>query len=228
MCPNQESFFDYKEINGGKVLMGNNVSCRVYGIGKVAVKQFNGEVKVLTNVRHILELRRNLISLGSLKDDGYSYKSTNDILKITSGSLVVMKGKKVNGLYVLEGETVVIAEASVVKTQESGMLLWHQRMRHISEQGLRELHKQGSIDRLKTCALPFCEACVFGKLHKIKFTAAKHNTKGVSEYIHSDLWGPSKIPTHSGGKSEPSFRSKREKKVQDPRASAIQLIQNTS
>ena len=70
MCPNQESFFDYKEINGGKVLMGNDVSCRVYGIGKVAVKQFNGEVKVLTNVRHIPELRRNLISLGSLEDEG--------------------------------------------------------------------------------------------------------------------------------------------------------------
>ncbi|XP_062112501.1 uncharacterized protein LOC133823667 [Humulus lupulus] len=84
-----------------------------------------------------------------------------------------------------------------VSCKEIEMHLWHQRMGHISEQGLRELHKQGSIDKLKTCALPFCEACVFGKQHKIKFTTAKHNTKGVLEYIHSDLWGPSKIPTHS-------------------------------
>ncbi|XP_062100336.1 uncharacterized mitochondrial protein AtMg00300-like [Humulus lupulus] len=145
------------------------------------------------------ELRRNLISLGSLKDEGYIYKSTNGILKITRGSLVVMKGKRVNGLYILEGEKVALAEASIVKTQESEMHLWHQRMGHISEQRFRQLLKQGSTDKLKTCALPFCEACVFGKQHKINFTTTKHNTKGVLDYIHSDLWGPRRKPTHSGG-----------------------------
>ena len=179
MCPNRESFFDYKVVNGGKVLMGNDVSCRVIGIGKVVVKQFNGEVKILSNVRHIPDLRRNLISLGTLKDEGYSYKSTNGVLKITKGSLLIMKGKKINGLYVLDGETVPTAEAGTVKGQENDMSLWHQRLGHISEQGLRELHRKGIIEQLKTCALPFCEVCILGKQHKIRFTQARHTTKRI-------------------------------------------------
>lgn len=63
---------------------------------------------------------------------------------------------------------------------------------------MKELHKQGILENLKTCNLPFCEACVLGEQHKIKFSVAKHNTKRILEYIHEDLWGPYKVPTHSG------------------------------
>ena len=83
MCPDRESFFDYKSIDGGKVLMGNDFSCRIIGTGKIAIKQYDGGIKVLKNVRHIPELRRNLISLGALEDEGYGYKSINGSLKIT-------------------------------------------------------------------------------------------------------------------------------------------------
>ena len=198
MCPDRESFFDYKSIDGGKVLMGNDFSCRIIGTGKIAIKQYDGGIKVLKNVRHIPELRRNLISLGALEDEGYGYKSINGSLKITKGSLIVMKGDKINGLYILQGETVPTAEASLVKGQESDMQLWHHRLGHISEQGLKELHKQGIIKSLNSCALPFCEACVLGKQHKLKFTPARHTTKKILEYVHADLWGPYKVPTHSG------------------------------
>uniref|UniRef100_A0A1J3FE12 Putative mitochondrial protein n=1 Tax=Noccaea caerulescens TaxID=107243 RepID=A0A1J3FE12_NOCCA len=37
--------------------------------------------------------------------------------------------------------------------------------------------------------LEFCESCVLGKAHKLSFPKAKHTTKGIMEYIHSDLWG---------------------------------------
>lgn len=78
------------------------------------------------------------------------------------------------------------------------MQLWHHRLGHISEQGLKKLHKQGIIKSLNSCALPFCEACVLGKQHKLKFTLARHTTKKILEYVHVDLWGPYKVPTHSG------------------------------
>ena len=83
MCPNRESFFEYKSIDGGKVLMGNDFSCRVIGIGRVAVRHFDGDVKILNNVRHIPDLRRNLISLGALEDEGYGYKSIGGNLRVT-------------------------------------------------------------------------------------------------------------------------------------------------
>ena len=143
--------------------MGNDFSCRVIGIGRVAVRHFDGDVKILNNVRHIPDLRRNLISLGALEDEGYGYKSIGENLRVTKGSLVVMKGDKIDGLYILQGETITAAETSFVKTQEHDMNIWHQRLGHISEQGLKELHKQGILENLKTCNLPFCEACVLGK-----------------------------------------------------------------
>ena len=32
MCPNRDWFITYREINGGSVLMGNNVACKTVGI----------------------------------------------------------------------------------------------------------------------------------------------------------------------------------------------------
>ena len=56
------------------------------------IKMFDGVVRVLSNVRHVLELRKNLISLGVLDDLCYSYSSKGGIMKITKGALMVMKG----------------------------------------------------------------------------------------------------------------------------------------
>ena len=51
--------------------MGNDISCKVVGIGSIQIKIFDGSVKILTDVRHLLELRMNLISLGVLDTGGY-------------------------------------------------------------------------------------------------------------------------------------------------------------
>ncbi|TXG58940.1 hypothetical protein EZV62_016769 [Acer yangbiense] len=37
-----------------------------------------------------------------------------------------------------------------------------------------------------------------GKQHRLSFTAAQHNTKEVIKCVHSDLWRPTKVPTHGG------------------------------
>ena len=46
--------------------MGNNASCRITGVGTIKVKMFDGVVRTLSDVRHVLELKRNLISLSTL------------------------------------------------------------------------------------------------------------------------------------------------------------------
>ena len=56
------------------------------------IKMFDGVVRVLSNVRHIPDCRKNLISLGVLDDLGCSYSSKGGIMKITKGALMVMKG----------------------------------------------------------------------------------------------------------------------------------------
>ena len=56
MCPTKSWFHSYNKIDGGKVLLGNNMSCNVVGIGSVQVKLDDGTVKTLSSVKHVLEL----------------------------------------------------------------------------------------------------------------------------------------------------------------------------
>ncbi|RVW63580.1 Retrovirus-related Pol polyprotein from transposon TNT 1-94 [Vitis vinifera] len=76
--------------------------------------------------------------------------------------------------------------------------LWHLRLGHVSERGLNELSKQGLLGNDKLGTLEFCENCIFGKSNRVKFGNAIHKTKGILDYIHSDLWGPSRIKTLGG------------------------------
>ena len=85
------------------MLLGNNKACNVVGIGNVKIRMQDDIKRTLNNVRHILKLKRNLISLGTLDMVGCTIKAENGVLKVYKGSLVVMKGVRVNGLYLLEG-----------------------------------------------------------------------------------------------------------------------------
>lgn len=49
------------------MILGNNVVCHVKGIGSVRLKMKDGSVKRIHDVRYIPEVKRNLISLGSLE-----------------------------------------------------------------------------------------------------------------------------------------------------------------
>jgi hypothetical protein len=55
-------------------------------MGTVEIKMFDGIVCTLR------EVSRNLISLGTLDVKGYKYYVGDNVMKVTKGSLVVMKG----------------------------------------------------------------------------------------------------------------------------------------
>lgn len=54
----------------------------------------------------MLDLKRNLISLGMLDKMGRLVKLESSTLKVIKTSMVVKKGSKINGLYLLEGSIV--------------------------------------------------------------------------------------------------------------------------
>ena len=68
---------------------------------------FDGVVRTPGDVRHVPDLKRNLISLTTLNAKGYKYTGEGGVMKISKGALVVMKGhQKTIMLYVLQGPTV--------------------------------------------------------------------------------------------------------------------------
>ena len=82
---------NYQDTNGGKVLLGNDHECKVFGIGDVKLKMHDYSFRTLKVVRHVPELKRNLISLGELARNGHYFKGEGETLKVTRESLVCMK-----------------------------------------------------------------------------------------------------------------------------------------
>ena len=55
------------------MFMVNNVSCQTVGMGNIRIKMYDNTIRTLTSVRHVPELKKNLISLGVLDSDGYKF-----------------------------------------------------------------------------------------------------------------------------------------------------------
>ena len=66
----------------------------VVGIGDVRILLPNGFIWLLENVRHIPELRRNLIFVGQLDDEGHAILFVGGTWKVTKGVRVLARGKR--------------------------------------------------------------------------------------------------------------------------------------
>ena len=125
MTPNKDWFNTCRSVNYGYVLMNNNVSCKVTRIGNIKIKMFDGVVRTLCDVRHVPDLRKNLISLGTLDYNKFSYKSTSGIMKVNKGIMTVMKGQKLaRNIYKLLGTTIVGGVATVESESASTVLAY--------------------------------------------------------------------------------------------------------
>ncbi|KAH9764272.1 hypothetical protein KPL70_001465 [Citrus sinensis] len=211
MCPNKRFFKTFESVNGGKVLLGNNLTCKVAGIGTVSLKLHNGVTRDLHQVRFVPELKRNLISLGMVDQSGCTIKAEKGEIQVLDQGKIVMKGVRKNGLYILVGSSPVQGISACVTRDKTK--LWHMRLAHISERGLKELSNQGLLGDDKVTSLEFCEKCVFGKATRLKFSSGRKETKQTLDYIHSDLWGPSQVPSLGGARYFVSFIDDYSRKV---------------
>ena len=202
MCPNQDWFSSYESIDGGVVLMGNNAPCKTIGIGTVRIRMADGIVRTLSDVRHVPDLKKNLISLGTLDANGCKFSAEGGVLKVSKGALVVMKARKVGSLYVLHGSIMTgsVAVSSSPMSDSDVTKLWHMRLGHMSEKGLTLLRKRGLLCGQSTGKMDFCENCVFGKQKRLSFSTGIHKTRGSLDYIHFDLWVPAPVPSKGGAR----------------------------
>ncbi|KAF3623627.1 hypothetical protein FXO38_30648 [Capsicum annuum] len=81
MCPSKDLFSIYDPVEGGVVLVGNNVACKIVGTSTVRIKMHDGIVRTLRNVRCVPELKKNLIFLGTLESFGCKYIGEGGVLE---------------------------------------------------------------------------------------------------------------------------------------------------
>ncbi|KAE8709887.1 Tubulin beta-2 chain [Hibiscus syriacus] len=131
--------------------------------------------RVLTDVRYVPNLKKNIISLGALESKGSVVTIRYGVLKVAYGALVMMKGIR---KYYYQGSTIIGAVAAASGCDDlDATQLWHMRLGHAGEKSLQILEKKGLLKGAKAYKLNFCEHCVLGKQKRVKFGTTIHNTK---------------------------------------------------
>ena len=67
----RKCFHDYVQGDFRHVLLGDDEPCKIVGKGKVRIKLNNGNDWLIKDVRNILAMKINLISIGQLGDSGF-------------------------------------------------------------------------------------------------------------------------------------------------------------
>lgn len=184
-------------VNGdyGKVHLADDKTLKIMGKGDVRVKLPNGTTWKLQGVRYIPGLKKNLISVGQLDVEGYCTIFSDGEWKITKGALVIARGKKNGTLYVTSNLENIIAIAD----NGGNSNLWHQRLGHMSEKGMKTLLSKGKLPDLKSVDVGLCEDCIFGKQKKVSFAKIGKTPKAEKlELVHTDVWGPSPVQSLAG------------------------------
>ena len=119
-------------------------------------------------------------------------------MKVYKGILLVMKAKKVGNLFLLEGITESDHATTVSENDSDYVRLWHQRLGHMSKQGLKVLSDRKLLPSLKFLKLDFCKRCIYGKHNRKKFKIRRHASEGILEYIHFDVCEPSPNISYGG------------------------------
>ncbi|RVW18807.1 Retrovirus-related Pol polyprotein from transposon TNT 1-94 [Vitis vinifera] len=204
--PHREIIQNYIAGDFGKVYLADGSALDVVGLGDVRISLPNGSVWLLEKVRHIPDLRRNLISVGQLDDEGHAILFVGGTWKVTKGARVLARGKKTGTLYMTScpRDTIAVADAS---TDTS---LWHRRLGHMSEKGMKMLLSKGKLPELKSIDFDMCESCILGKQKKVSFLKTGRTPKAEKlELVHTDLWGPSPVASLGGSRSgRPWLRQK--------------------
>jgi hypothetical protein len=97
--PHRKHFLYFFQGNFGQVHLGDDAPCKIVGMGKVKIKKRNGDQWLLKEVRHVPNLRKNIISTVQLESEGCISIFTDKAWNVTKGSLVTKKGEKVGTLY---------------------------------------------------------------------------------------------------------------------------------
>ncbi|KAL5823214.1 hypothetical protein ACOSQ4_021114 [Xanthoceras sorbifolium] len=193
--PCREIMENYVSGNFGKVHLADDETLKIVGKGDILLKLPNGSTWKLQGVRHIPGLKRNLISIGQLDGEGYCTTFSGCEWKITKGALVVARGKKCGTLYVTSNLENIVAVAD----SDGKSNLWHQRLGHMSEKGMKTLLSKGKLPDLKAVDVGLCEDCIFGKQKKVSFAKIGKIPKAEKlELVHTDVWGPSPVSSLSG------------------------------
>ncbi|GJR64775.1 putative RNA-directed DNA polymerase [Tanacetum coccineum] len=193
----KDYYSSYTPGDFGVVRMGNTGLSRIASIGDICLKFDTGMEFVLHNIKHVPDMRLNIITTGLLDEVGYHNSSGNGLWKVTLGSLIVARGKRESKLYMTHPKI----SKSIVNAVDNGDMteLWHKRLCHMSEKGMSILSKKNVLSGVHDINLEKCSHCLAGKHTRLAFKSrSPFRIENILDLVHFDVCGPMKTKTLGG------------------------------
>lgn len=204
MVNDRSWFTDFSRCDSS-MLLADKSTVKVEGRGTVAVEKFlkdKWQRCELLDVLYVPSLSKNLLSVGTTMKRGFTQECDSSEMRFLKDNELFAVGKLTdNNTYRMLFRSVTKPEVSVV---ESELLRWHERLGHINMQAMKQLSNKKLTD-IK-CEIPsdaklFCEACQYGKAHRLPFQKRVKKTDiGPGDMIHTDVNGPMPKPSVNGAK----------------------------
>lgn len=187
----------------GKVRFGDDSRIDIKGKGSIEFIDQNGELRTMSDVYFIPDLKSNIISLGQATESGCDVRMKGENLTMhdSEGKLLVKTIRSRNRLYKV---SMWIKETMCLySTTTSDSSRWHARLGHINLETMKSM-----IQRELVIGVPhlniekqICVSCLLGKQTRQVFPqATAYRATRVLELIHGDLCGPITPNTLAGNK----------------------------
>ena len=201
ICGDKNLFSEYKHMDDGeKLYMGNSSALNVEGKGNVLLKFTSGKVVTLTDVLHVPEIRKNLVSGPILSKKGFKLVFESDRFILTKAGMYVGKGYLTEGLFklnVLVTNTMNNNKNTSVYIVDS-FVLWHARLGHVNNRSIYRMVNLNLLPKFDVNIHNKCEICTESKFARQSFKLVQERSNELLSLIHSDLCDFKAIPSRGG------------------------------
>jgi len=177
ICPRRELFSRFEKLGGSLMSMENDHRCRLVGKVTFRIKMYDGTMMGLKEVRYISYMTK-LILVGALEEEGFRGILEEGILKMSSSSLVVLKGIRRNNAYYLM-DSAVTELASSKQLDDNSTRLWYEGLGQVG------LKSDQVLVGASTCDLESHDSCILDK--KVKFGTVAHHLHDLLNCVHVDV-----------------------------------------
>lgn len=191
-----------RQVENASITVANNTNLPVECSGEVEMRSsVEGETKniVVHDVMCVPQLTTNLLSVSQLVRRGNTVIFDESGCRIfNQHNEVIAIGELYNNMFRLKIQHIDLC----MQTSLNSASVWHRRLGHLSDSVLTKMNTavsglkiDGKIDNKFNCV-----SCCEGKQIRNSFGSNGSRAKSTLEIIHTDLCGPSKIPTIGGAR----------------------------
>uniref|UniRef100_A0A2N9HUB6 Integrase catalytic domain-containing protein n=1 Tax=Fagus sylvatica TaxID=28930 RepID=A0A2N9HUB6_FAGSY len=175
----------------------------------------------VSDVFCVPKLHLNLLSVGQLTELGLNlfFSSRGCLVQDSRTGQIIGTARKVGRLFELTSLHFPSSSISApVIAASASIELWHSHLGHVSLPRIQTLVSRGLLGSVSSS--PFdCMPCQLSKQPALPFNNSESIASTTFDLIHSDVWGPSPVPTYS--KAIKVFRSDNAREYRQTEFSSI-------